>query len=56
MTELPDEQPVQPLVDLTAADAGTLVEMEGHRWLVAPSDELLARLERVFGDRVATLA
>ena len=27
----------------------------GDRWLVAPSDELLARLERVFGDRVATL-
>ena len=27
----------------------------GERWMVAPSDELLARLERLFGDRVATL-
>ena len=25
-------------------------------WAVAPSDDLLARLERLFGDRVATLA
>jgi DNA polymerase-3 subunit alpha len=28
----------------------------GERWMVSPSDELLGRLERVFGDRVATLA
>lgn len=28
----------------------------GSTWQVAPTDELLARLERVFGDRVATLA
>jgi len=28
----------------------------GESWAVAPSDELLARLERLFGDRVATLA
>jgi hypothetical protein len=28
----------------------------GERWNVAPSDELLARLERLFGERVATLA
>jgi DNA polymerase III subunit alpha len=28
----------------------------GNTWQVAPTDELLARLERVFGDRVATLA
>ena len=27
----------------------------GEHWLVAPSDDLLARLERLFGDRVATL-
>lgn len=27
----------------------------GTSWQVAPTDELLARLERVFGDRVATL-
>ena len=28
----------------------------GSSWQVAPTEELLARLERVFGDRVATLA
>jgi DNA polymerase-3 subunit alpha len=28
----------------------------GSSWQVAPTDELLARLERVFGDRVATFA
>jgi len=27
MTELPDAQPVQPIVDLAAADAETLVAM-----------------------------
>jgi hypothetical protein len=26
----------------------------GERFAVAPSDDLLARLERLFGDRVAT--
>jgi DNA polymerase-3 subunit alpha len=28
----------------------------GEKWRVQPSDELLARLERLFGERVATLA
>ena len=27
----------------------------GDKWMIAPSDDFLARLERVFGDRVATL-
>ena len=28
----------------------------GDRWMVSPSDDLMARLERVFGERIATLA
>jgi DNA polymerase-3 subunit alpha len=46
----------QAVVRLTIPQRSETVIALGERWLVAPSDDLLTRLERVFGDRVATLA
>jgi DNA polymerase-3 subunit alpha len=46
----------QAVVRLTIPQRSEIFIALGDKWLVAPSDELLARLERVFGDRVATLA
>jgi DNA polymerase-3 subunit alpha len=46
----------QAMVRLTIPQRSETVIALGDRWLIAPSDDLLARLERLFGDRVATLA
>ncbi len=46
----------QAVVRLAIPRRSETVIALGERWMVAPSDELLGRLERVFGDRVATLA
>jgi len=46
----------QAWVRLSIPQRSEIVIALGDRWMVSPSDELLARLERVFGDRVATLA
>jgi DNA polymerase-3 subunit alpha len=46
----------QATVRLAIPQRSETVIALGDRWMVSPSDELLGRLERVFGDRVATLA
>ncbi len=46
----------QAVVRLAIPQRSETVIALGERWMVSPSDELLGRLERVFGDRVATLA
>lgn len=46
----------QAVVRLTIPQRSESVIPLGDRWMVSPSDDLLARLERVFGERVATLA
>lgn len=46
----------QATVHLTIPQRSETVIALGDRWMVSPSDELLGRLERIFGDRVATLA
>jgi len=46
----------QAVVRLTIPQRSETVIALGDRWMVAPSDDLLARLERLLGDRVATLA
>ncbi len=46
----------QAMVRLAIPQRSETVIALGERWMVSPSDELLGRLERVFGDRVATLA
>ncbi|MEZ4402044.1 MAG: DNA polymerase III subunit alpha [Kofleriaceae bacterium] len=46
----------QAIVRLAIARRSQSVIPLGDRWMVSPSDELLTRLERVFGERVATLA
>ncbi|HUQ04018.1 MAG TPA: OB-fold nucleic acid binding domain-containing protein, partial [Kofleriaceae bacterium] len=46
----------QAVVMLAIPSRSETVIALGERWMVSPSDELLGRLERVFGDRVATLA
>jgi DNA polymerase-3 subunit alpha len=47
---------VPAVLRLTIARRSETVIPLGDRYQVAPSDELLARLERLFGERVATLA
>jgi DNA polymerase-3 subunit alpha len=44
----------QAVVRLRIAQRSETVIALGEHWQVAPSDDLLARLERLFGDRVAT--
>ena len=46
----------QAWVRLSIPQRSEIVIALGDRWMVSPSDELLNRLERVFGDRIATLA
>ena len=46
----------QAMVRLAIPQRSETIIALGERWMVSPSDELLGRLERVFGDRVATLA
>ena len=46
----------QATVRLAIPQRSETVIALGDRWMVSPSDELLGRLERIFGDRVATLA
>jgi DNA polymerase-3 subunit alpha len=48
--------PVPAVLRLTIPRRSETVIPLGDRFYVAPSDELLARLERLFGERVATLA
>jgi DNA polymerase-3 subunit alpha len=47
---------VPAVLRLTIARRSETVIPLGDRYHVAPTDELLARLERLFGERVATLA
>ncbi|HTR52894.1 MAG TPA: DNA polymerase III subunit alpha [Kofleriaceae bacterium] len=46
----------QPVLRLRISHRSETVIALPDAWAVAPTDELLARLERLFGDRVATLA
>jgi DNA polymerase-3 subunit alpha len=46
----------QAVVRLTIAQRSETVIQLPEAWAVSPTEELLARLERLFGDRVATLA
>ncbi len=46
----------QPVVRLRIPQRSETVIPLGETWLVAPSDELVTRLERVFGERVAVFA
>lgn len=46
----------QAVVRLAIPQRSQLVIPLGDRWMISPSDDLLTRLERVFGERVATLA
>ncbi|HTJ43711.1 MAG TPA: DNA polymerase III subunit alpha [Kofleriaceae bacterium] len=48
--------PVPAILRLTIPRRSETVISLGDRYQVAPTDELLARLERLFGERVATLA
>jgi DNA polymerase-3 subunit alpha len=46
----------QAIVRLAIPQRSQSIIPLGDRWMVSPSDDLLGRLERVFGERVATLA
>jgi len=46
----------QAIVRIAITQRSECVIPLGDRWMVSPSDDLLTRLERVFGERVATLA
>jgi DNA polymerase-3 subunit alpha len=46
----------QPFVRLKIAKRSETVIMLPDAWSVSPTEDLLTRLERLFGDRVATLA
>jgi hypothetical protein len=46
----------QAIVRLAIPQRSQSIIPLGDRWMVSPSDDLLGRLERVFGERIATLA
>ena len=46
----------QPVVRLKVAQRSETVIVLPDAWAVSPTEELLIKLERLFGDRVATLA
>lgn len=46
----------QPVLRLKISQRSETVIALPDAWAVAPTDDLLTRLERLFGDRVATLA
>jgi len=46
----------QAIVRLVIPQRSQSIIPLGDRWMVSPSDDLMARLERVFGERIATLA
>jgi DNA polymerase III subunit alpha len=46
----------QPVVQLKISTRSMAVIQLPDPWWVSPTDDLLIRLERLFGDRVATLA
>jgi hypothetical protein len=46
----------QPVVQLKISTRSVAVIALPDAWAVSPTDDLLIRIERLFGDRVATLA
>ena len=53
---MPSRGAHQPVVRLKVAQRSETVIPLPDAWAVSPTEELLIKLERLFGDRVATLA